>query len=116
MSEKADWKSTPVANSDKSNGDRRTGTRVSGQETVGQLRDAIHEARADRADDGRRPTSGRTARCTSTRTTRTRRRCAARLRMMLGITVDNVVVRSLSRGRGTTGGRTAATRAPRTKP
>ena len=41
---------------------------------------AVHEARADRPDGRGRRRHGRTARCSSTRTTRIRRRCAARSR------------------------------------
>ena len=62
------------------------------QEAYRDISDSLHEACADRADHGRGRCASRTGRCTSTRTTKIPRRCAAKLRRCSALTVDHVVV------------------------
>ena len=49
---KADWKTTPVTKSDKTRGDVAARDGGSREEAFGHLRVFLHEARADRTDDG----------------------------------------------------------------
>ncbi len=76
----ADWTTTPPTKSDVSKGDVGGSAGISPQETFRQLSIPIHEARADWPNHGGWRCQSRMARCTSIRTTRTRKSCVARLR------------------------------------
>ena len=73
-------RATPVVKGDKNRGDVAPALRSGAEDAHRELRAAVHEACADRSDRSPSATCGPTAPCSSTRTTRTRRRCAARSR------------------------------------
>ena len=72
----------------------RASARVRPQEALRDIRVVLHEARADRTDDGGRRRQSRMARCTSTRTIRIRRRFAERSRRCSAARSISVIVHS----------------------